>query len=40
MKYMRKTAGCYWRDYKTEIARELNITAGLYKIQNYRRNWM
>jgi len=40
MKYMRKTAGYTWTDYKTntEIAKELNITPVLDKIQEYRRN--
>jgi hypothetical protein len=39
MKYMRQRAGPTWTDYKTntEIARELNITAVLGKIQGYRR---
>jgi hypothetical protein len=34
MKYMIKTAGYIWTDYKTntEIAKELNITLVLYKI--------
>jgi hypothetical protein len=40
MKYMRKTAGYHWRDYKTETAKELNIAPGLYKIWDYRRNWI
>jgi hypothetical protein len=40
MKYMRKTAGYTWIDRKTntEIARELNITPVLDKIQEHRRN--
>jgi hypothetical protein len=40
MKYMRKTAGYTWIDRKTntEIAKELNITPVLDKIQEYRRN--
>jgi len=39
---MRKTAGYTWTDYKanTEIAKELNITSVLKKIQEYRRNWL
>jgi len=42
MKYMRKTTEYTWTDYKTgtEIAKELNITPVLYKIQEYRRNWL
>jgi len=40
MKYMRKTVVYCWRDYKTEIAKELNITTGLYKTWDYRRNWI
>jgi len=42
MNYMRKTAGCLWTDYKTDIqtAKELNITPLLHKIQGYRRNWL
>jgi len=41
VKYMRKRAGCTWTDYKTniEIAKELNITAVLDRMQEYRRNW-
>jgi len=40
IKYMRTTAGYSWTDYKTitEIAKELNITAVLDKIEEYRRN--
>jgi hypothetical protein len=39
MKYMRKTAGYTWTDYKRkrEVAKELNITPVLDKIQEYRR---
>ena len=40
MNYMRKTAGCPWTDYKTETAKELNITPVLDKIQGYRRKWL
>jgi hypothetical protein len=42
IKYMRKTAGYTWRDYKTntEIAKELNITPVLDKIQDYRKKWL
>jgi hypothetical protein len=41
MKCMR-TAGYTWTDHKTntEIANELNITPGLDKIQDYKRNWI
>ena len=41
MKYMRKTAGYTWTDYKTNtgIAKELNITPVLDKIQECRRNF-
>jgi hypothetical protein len=40
-KYMR-TAGCTWTDHKPnkEIAKELNITQVLDKIQYYKRNWI
>ena len=40
--YARKTAGCTWTDYETntEIEKELNMTPGLDKIQEYRRNWI
>jgi len=39
-KYMRKTAGYIWTDYKTntEFVKQLNITPVLDKIQEYRRN--
>jgi hypothetical protein len=42
MKYMRKTAGNAWTNYKTitEIARELNINPLLDRIQDYRRKWL
>jgi hypothetical protein len=42
MKYMRITAGYTWTDHKTntEIAKELNITPVLDKIQDYKRNWI
>jgi hypothetical protein len=41
MKYMR-TAGYTWTDHKTntDIAKELNITPVLDKIQDYKRNWI
>jgi hypothetical protein len=39
---MRRAAGYTWTDHKTntEIAKELNITPVLDKIQDYKRNWM
>jgi hypothetical protein len=42
MKYMRRTAAYTWTDHKTntEIAKELNITPVLDKIQDYNRNWI
>ena len=42
MKYMRRTAGYTWMDYKTntEIAKELNITPVLDKIREYERYWL
>ena len=42
IKYVRKTAGYTWTDYKrnTEIAKELNITPVLDKIEEHRRNWL
>ena len=42
IKYKRTTAGYTWTDHKTntEIAKELNITTVLDKIQEYRRNWL
>jgi hypothetical protein len=38
MKYMRRTAGHTWADHKanTYIAKELNMTPVLDKIQDYR----
>ena len=41
MKYVRRTAGYIWTNHKTntEIAKEVNITPVLYKIQDYKRNW-
>jgi hypothetical protein len=40
MKYVRRTAGYIWTDHKTntEIAKELNITQILVKIQGDKRN--
>ena len=42
MRYMRKTAGYIWSDYKTntEITNELKITPVLQKIQNYKTEWL
>ena len=42
MKYMRRTAGYLWTDYKTntQIAEELNITQILDKLLEYKRNWI
>ena len=42
MKYMRRTAGYTWTDYKTnaQIAKELKITQILEKILEYKRNWI
>jgi hypothetical protein len=39
---MRRTVGYTWTDHKTnkEIAKELNITPVLGKIQDYKRNWI
>ena len=41
MKYMRRTAGYIWTDYKTnaQIAKELIITPILEKLLEYKRNW-
>jgi hypothetical protein len=41
MKYMSRTAGYTWTDDKTntEIAKVLNITPVLDKIQEYKRKW-
>ena len=42
MKYMRRTAGYIWTDYKTnaQIAKELKITPILDKLVEYKRNWI
>jgi len=42
MKYMRRTAGYTWTDYKIngQIAKELKITSFLDKLLEYKRNWM
>jgi hypothetical protein len=40
MKYMSKKAEYNWTDHKTEIAKELNTTPVLDKIQEYRIKWL
>ena len=42
MKYVRRTAGYTWTDYKTNlhIAKELEITPVLEKPLEYNRNWI
>jgi hypothetical protein len=42
MKYMRRTAGYIWTDYKTkgQIAKELKITPILDKLLEYKRKWI
>ena len=42
MKYMRRTAGYSWTDYKTnaQITKELKITPILDKLLEYKRNWI
>ena len=42
MKYIRRTAGYVWTDYKTnaQIAKELKITPILDKLLEYKRNWI
>ena len=42
MKYMRRTAGCTWIDYKAneQIAKELKISPILEKLLEYKRNWI
>jgi len=41
MKYMRRTAGYTWTDYKTtQIAKELKITPILDKLLAYKRKWV
>ena len=42
MKYMRRTAGYTWTDYKTntQIEKELKITPILDKLLEYKRNWI
>jgi hypothetical protein len=41
-KYMRRTAGYIWTEYKTntQIAKELKITPILDKLLEYKRNWI
>ena len=42
MKYMRRTAGYIWTDYKTnaQIAEDLKITPILDKLLEYKRSWI
>ena len=42
MKYMRRTAGYIWTDYKTnaQIGKELKVTPILDKLLEYKRNWI
>jgi len=42
MKYMRRTAGYTWTDYKTnaQIAKELKITPILDNLLEYKRSWI
>ena len=42
MKYMRRTAGYTWTDYKTntQITKELKITPILDKLLEYKRKWI
>jgi hypothetical protein len=42
MKYMRRTAGYTWKDYKTntQITKELKMTPILDKLLEYKRNWI
>ena len=42
MKYVRRTAGYTWTDYKTNthITKELKITPISYKLLEYKRNWI
>ena len=42
MKYMRRTAGYTWTDYKTnaQITKELKITPNLDKLLEYKRSWI
>ena len=42
MKYMRRTAGYTWTDYKTntQITKEFKIIPILDKLMGYKRNWI
>jgi len=42
MKYMRRTAGYIWTDYKTnaQIAKELKITQSLDRLLEYKKKWI
>ena len=42
MKYMRRTAGYTWTDYKTnvQIAKDLKLTPILDKLLEYKRSWI
>jgi len=42
MKYMRRTAGYTWTDYKTnaQIAKDLKLTPNLYKLLEYKGSWI
>jgi hypothetical protein len=42
MKYMTRTAGCTWTDYKTntQIAKELKTTPILENLLEYKRKWI
>ena len=42
MKYVRRTAGYTWTDYKTntQIAKEIKITPILDTLLEYKRNWI
>jgi hypothetical protein len=42
MKYMRRTAGYTWTDYKTntQVAKQLKITPVLNRLLEYKRNWI
>ena len=42
MKYMRRTAGYTWTDYKTntQITKEFKITTILDNLLEYKKNWI
>jgi hypothetical protein len=42
MKYMRRTAGCIWTDYKknAQTTKEFKITPILDRLLEYKRNWI